>query len=136
MTKDEALTMAIDALENTDRSKLFELERNAIAAIREALAQPELCKYGNEVQGCTSSPMNCQCCFDALGDLDEEPIMTREVLQLAHCLRCNAPHQPPVAVMLRCGPCAVINGKLPPTKFKQTALKGANHDPRNIEDGA
>jgi hypothetical protein len=45
----------------------------AIEAIKEALAQPELCKYGNEVQGCTSSPMNCQCCFDSLDDLDDEP---------------------------------------------------------------
>ncbi len=36
------------------------------------MAQPALCKYGNEVQGCTSSPMNCQCCFDSLDDLDEE----------------------------------------------------------------
>ena len=36
----EALKLAIDALENTDRSKLFELERNAIAAIKAALAQP------------------------------------------------------------------------------------------------
>jgi hypothetical protein len=35
-----ALKLAIDALENTDRSKLFELERNAIAAIKAALAQP------------------------------------------------------------------------------------------------
>jgi len=36
------------------------------------MAQPALCKYGNEVQGCTSSPMDCQCCFDSLDDLDEE----------------------------------------------------------------
>ena len=40
MTKDEALKLALNALENTDRSKLFELERNAIATIKEILAQP------------------------------------------------------------------------------------------------
>jgi len=33
-----------------------------------------ICKYGNEVQSCTSSPMNCQCCYDALEQLDE-PVM-------------------------------------------------------------
>jgi hypothetical protein len=38
MTKDEVLKMALEALENTDRSKLFELERNAIATIKEILA--------------------------------------------------------------------------------------------------
>ena len=30
-----------------------------------ALAQPELCKYGQEPKSCTSSPMDCQCAIDA-----------------------------------------------------------------------
>jgi len=34
-----------------------------------------------------------------------------------YCKRCNAPHTPAINVFLRCGGCAVINGKLPPTKF-------------------
>ena len=40
MKTTEALKLALDALENTDRSKLFDLERNAIATIKEILAQP------------------------------------------------------------------------------------------------
>jgi hypothetical protein len=36
------------------------------------MAQQQLCKYGNEVQSCTSSPMNCQCCHDALTDMADE----------------------------------------------------------------
>ena len=31
-----------------------------------------MCKYGNEKQTCTSSPMNCQCCHDALTDMADE----------------------------------------------------------------
>ena len=34
-----------------------------------------------------------------------------------YCKRCNAPHAPAIKVLARCGPCSVINGKLPPTKF-------------------
>jgi hypothetical protein len=30
-----------------------------------ALAQPELCKYGQEPASCTSNPMDCQCAIDA-----------------------------------------------------------------------
>lgn len=98
MTKDEALKLALEALENsvdlvqheyedavhlysnypTRAGKisgllaLLRAHEDSITAIKEALAQPALCKYGNEVQGCTSSPMDCQCCFDSLDDLDEE----------------------------------------------------------------
>ena len=36
------------------------------------VGQEQLCKYGNEVQSCTSSPMDCQCCHDALTDMAEE----------------------------------------------------------------
>ena len=75
--KDEALKLALEAIEELRYSsstfKSDKLSAEAITAIKEALAQPVLCKYGNEVQGCTSSPMNCQCCFDSLDDLDEEP---------------------------------------------------------------
>ena len=38
-----------------------------------------------------------------------------------YCKKCNAPQGPVMAVLMRCGPCAVVNGKLPPTKF--AALK-------------
>lgn len=34
-----------------------------------------------------------------------------------YCKKCNAPHKPMMAVFMRCGRCAVINGKLPPTKY-------------------
>ena len=34
------------------------------------------------------------------------------------CKTCSAPHTPPVAVLLRCGLCRVVNGKLPPTQYK------------------
>ena len=34
-----------------------------------------------------------------------------------YCKRCTAPHSPAIKVLARCGTCAVINGKLPPTKF-------------------
>lgn len=35
-----------------------------------------------------------------------------------YCNKCNAPHKPPEAVLMRCGTCAVVNGKLPPTKYQ------------------
>lgn len=35
----------------------------------------------------------------------------------AYCKKCNAPHKDAFAVLMRCGRCAVINGKLPPTKY-------------------
>ena len=38
-----------------------------------------------------------------------------------YCKNCNAPHKPPEAVLMRCGLCAVINGKLPPTKYQPIA---------------
>ena len=40
-----------------------------------------------------------------------------------YCKSCNAPHGTALAVLMRCGPCAVINGKLPPTKY--VSIKGA-----------
>jgi hypothetical protein len=36
-----------------------------------------------------------------------------------YCKKCNAPHQPVIAVLMRCGMCAVKNGVLPPTKYKK-----------------
>lgn len=35
-----------------------------------------------------------------------------------YCKKCSAPHTPIMAVLMRCGPCAVVNGKLPPTKYR------------------
>ena len=73
MTKDEALKLALEAIEELRYSsstfKSDKLSAEAIAAIKEALAQPpqpELCKYGNEIKSCTSDPMDCQCSLDAL----------------------------------------------------------------------
>jgi hypothetical protein len=40
-------------------------KNKAITAIKEALAQTELCKYGQEPASCTSNPMDCQCAIDA-----------------------------------------------------------------------
>ncbi len=34
-----------------------------------------------------------------------------------YCKKCDAPHKPAFDVLMRCGLCHVINGKLPPTKF-------------------
>ena len=40
-----------------------------------ALAQTELCKYGQEPKSCTSSPMDCQCAIDAaLAQPEQEPV--------------------------------------------------------------
>jgi hypothetical protein len=44
MTKDEALKLALEALGNTwtePKSEQYEIEKEAITAIKEALAQPE-----------------------------------------------------------------------------------------------
>jgi len=43
-----------------------------------------------------------------------------------YCKKCNAPHAPAINVFARCGGCAVINGKLPPTKFIEAKLKEKN----------
>jgi hypothetical protein len=43
-----------------------------------------------------------------------------------YCKKCNAPHAPAINVLARCGGCAVINGKLPPTKFIEAKLKEKN----------
>lgn len=34
-----------------------------------------------------------------------------------YCETCNAPKTPGTEMMYRCGPCRVINGKLPPTNY-------------------
>ncbi|CAB4172200.1 hypothetical protein UFOVP924_60 [uncultured Caudovirales phage] len=87
MTKDEGLKLALEALEGVlDNSPkvldasisggLYEVVqcRDAITAIKEALAQPELCKYGQEPKSCTSSPMDCQCAIEAaLAQPEQEP---------------------------------------------------------------
>jgi hypothetical protein len=56
-----------------------------------ALAQPELCKYGQEPKSCTSSPMDCQCAIDAaLAQQEQDHIpdarkMVTEQEPVAHC---------------------------------------------------
>jgi hypothetical protein len=60
-------------------------------AIKEALAQTELCKYGQEPKSCTSSPMDCQCAIDAaLAQPEQDHIpdarkMVTEQEPVAHC---------------------------------------------------
>jgi hypothetical protein len=65
----EVLKLAFEALDNLlywDNGKPeYDEAREAITAIKEALAQTELCKYGQEPKSCTSSPMDCQCAIDA-----------------------------------------------------------------------
>jgi len=39
-----------------------------------------------------------------------------------YCQKCNAPTRPHIDVLLRCGTCAVVNGKLPPTKYKGPSI--------------
>jgi hypothetical protein len=41
---------------------------------QEALAQTELCKYGQEPKSCTSNPMDCQCAIDASLAQTQEPV--------------------------------------------------------------
>ena len=71
MTKDEALKLALNEL--VWASRYCDIQTGVIEAVKEALAQeqqscdkPELCKYGNEIESCTSDPMDCQCSLDAL----------------------------------------------------------------------
>lgn len=47
-----------------------------------------------------------------------------------YCDACDAPRNDVVAIMSRCGLCRVINGTLPPTKYRavEAALKEKNHD--------
>ena len=41
MTKDEALKLALEALETADETEFWNKQKEAITAIKEALAQPE-----------------------------------------------------------------------------------------------
>ena len=57
--------------------------------------------------------------------------MTDAVKEVArYCETCDAPRRDGVAIMARCGLCRVINGQLPPTKYRaiEQALKEKNHD--------
>ena len=82
MTKDEALRMALEALHGfipylplQDEAQCGRYDQ-AITAIKEALAHPELCKYGQEPKSCTSSPMDCQCALDAtFAQPEQEPVV-------------------------------------------------------------
>jgi hypothetical protein len=76
----EVLKLAFEALDNLlywDNGKPeYDEAREAITAIKEALAQTELCKYGQEPKSCTSSPMDCQCAIDAaLAQPEQEPVV-------------------------------------------------------------
>lgn len=56
----------------------------AITALRERLAQPARCKYGNEPTSCTSSPMDCQCALDAVFEQPaQQPLTLAERNKLA-----------------------------------------------------
>lgn len=55
-----------------DRSVANTMEIKSVHNCEDWVGQGRLCKYGNEVQSCTSSPMDCQCCHDALTDMAEE----------------------------------------------------------------
>ena len=73
----EVLKLALEALEGSIAITMpkIALRNKAITAIKEALAQPELCKYGQEPKSCTSSPMDCQCAIDAaLAQPEQEPV--------------------------------------------------------------
>lgn len=50
----------------------------------------------------------------------------REAAQ--YCETCDAPRKDGIAIMSRCGLCRVINGTLPPTKYRaiEAALKEKN----------
>jgi hypothetical protein len=73
----EALKLALEALEesktNNDTMEFHDRKNKAITAIKEALAQTELCKYGQEPASCTSNPMDCQCAIDASLAQTKEP---------------------------------------------------------------
>ena len=48
----------------------------------EKLAQPELCKYGQEPKSCTSSPMDCQCAIDATFAQPEQEVDWEKLYRL------------------------------------------------------
>ena len=90
-THKEALKLALEALESFVQPDSCEhgfwwedcpndtcekvKDMKAITAIKEALAHPEQCKYGQEPKSCTSSPMDCQCAIDAtLAQPEQEPV--------------------------------------------------------------
>ena len=83
MTKDEALKLALEALENIDRwlptigqKGLREYEADAITAIKEALAQPE------------QAPMNYYRA-DAKGNLERTDIHFAQPEQDGECKYCT-----------------------------------------------
>jgi len=36
---------------------------------------------------------------------------------IEYCKTCNAPYNNSIGRIIRCGTCAIINGKVPPTKY-------------------
>ena len=71
----EALKLAeiIEHFDSNDESLPLELLKEISATLR-ALAQSELCKYGQEPKSCTSNPMDCQCAIDASLAQTQEPV--------------------------------------------------------------
>ena len=76
MTKEE-LKLVLEALElsavTVDSFGVQKKTNEAITAIKEALAQTELCKYGQEPKSCTSNPMDCQCAIEEALAQTQEP---------------------------------------------------------------
>ena len=62
-----------DKMQNPAEDRVWKKDRDNY--IEEVLAQPELCKYGQEPKSCTSSPMDCQCALDAtFAQPEQEPV--------------------------------------------------------------
>ena len=53
-----------------------------------------------------------------------------------YCKNCNAPHKPPEAVLMRCGTCAVVDGKLPPTKYQPIEAAHGIHAAEQLKGDA
>jgi len=69
----EALKLALECAERCEAIDGMYSWSATITAIKEALAQTELCKYGQEPKSCTSNPMDCQCAIDASLAQTQEP---------------------------------------------------------------
>ena len=105
MTKDEALKLALEVLKSqivwfsTDTmigKSMRQKTEKAITALEEALAQTELCKYGQEPKSCTSNPMDCQCAIDVALAQTQEPVCPDcKAKVLYECVACSSNNYPP-----------------------------------------
>jgi hypothetical protein len=79
----EVLKLAeiIEHFDSNDESLPLELLKEISATLR-ALAQTELCKYGQEPKSCTSNPMDCQCAIDASLAQTQEPVACKTLCEL------------------------------------------------------